>query len=59
MAVKVHTCVGGTDVKEDIKILKQGGFHVVIGTAGRLNDMIKREFLKTAHLKMLVVDESI
>ncbi|GLJ28499.1 hypothetical protein SUGI_0560800 [Cryptomeria japonica] len=31
LQVKVHACVGGTSIKEDIRIL-QSGIHVVVGT---------------------------
>ena len=58
MGVKVHACVGGTVVKEDIKILKKGGVHVVVGTPGRIIDMIKKKFLKTDYLKVLVIDDA-
>jgi translation initiation factor 4A len=56
--VKVHACVGGTDVKEDIRILKQGGFQVVVGTPGRIQGMMKRGFLKTEFLKIIVLDDA-
>lgn len=55
--VKVHLCMGGTPVSEDKKALKEG-CHVVVGTPGRINDMLKREFLDTNYLKMLVIDEA-
>jgi translation initiation factor 4A len=35
MKVKVHACVGGTNVREDIQILREG-VHVVVGTPGRV-----------------------
>jgi len=57
MKVKVHACVGGTVVKEDIRILKQG-VHVVVGTPGRIHDMMKRGFMKTDYLKLFVLDEA-
>lgn len=56
--VKVHACVGGTVVKEDIRILKNGGIHVVVGTPGRIFDMMKRGFMKSDHLKLFVLDEA-
>lgn len=58
MGVKVQACVGGTVVKEDIKQLKSGGTHVVVGTPGRIHDMMKRGFLKTEYLKIFVLDEA-
>jgi translation initiation factor 4A len=56
--VKVHACVGGIVVKEDIRILKQGGIQVVVGTPGRIQDMMKRGFLKTEFLKIIVLDDA-
>jgi translation initiation factor 4A len=58
MGVKVQACVGGTVVKDDIKQLKSGGTHVVVGTPGRIHDMMKRGFLKTEYLKLFVLDEA-
>ena len=58
MSVKVQACVGGTVVKEDIKQLKYGGTHVVVGTPGRIHDMMKRGFLKTDNLKIIVIDDA-
>jgi translation initiation factor 4A len=57
MDIKVHVCVGGTSVREDIKILKEG-VHVVIGTPGRLADMMKKSFLKSDYLRIFVLDEA-
>ena len=56
--VKVQLCVGGTKVKDDIKQLKDGGTQVVVGTVGRINDLMKKGFLKTDHLKLFVLDEA-
>ena len=58
MGVKVQACGGGTVVKEDIKQLKSGGIHVVVGTPGRTHDMMKRGFIKTEYLKLLIIDEA-
>jgi|TARA_B110001450_G_C17625915_1_gene483148 translation initiation factor 4A len=55
--VKIHACVGGTSVREDIKILKSG-VHVVIGTPGRIYDMMKKGFFKTEYLRLFVMDEA-
>ena len=45
--VKVHACIGGTSVRDDIRLLTQVGNQVVVGTPGRIHDMMKRGFLKT------------
>jgi translation initiation factor 4A len=57
MKVKCHACVGGTAVRDDIAILRDG-VHVVIGTPGRVFDMIQRGFLKLHKLKLFVLDEA-
>ncbi len=58
IGVKVQACVGGILAKDDIKQLKSGGTHVVVGTPGRIHDMMKRGFLKTEYLKIFVLDEA-
>ena len=55
--MKVHACVGGTVVKDDIRILKSGP-HVVVGTPGRIHDMMRRKYLRTDYLKVFVLDEA-
>ncbi|KAM5579470.1 eukaryotic initiation factor 4A-10 [Rosa sericea] len=57
LGVKVHACVGGTSVREDQRIL-QAGVHVVIGTPGRVLDMLKRQYLRSDCIKMFVLDEA-
>ena len=57
MKVKVHACVGGTAVREDLGILRDG-VHVVVGTPGRVYDMIQRGALKLNKLKLFVMDEA-
>lgn len=55
--MKAHTCTGGTEVNQDKKILKEG-VHVVVGTPGRVNDMIVRKHLRTDNMKIFVLDEA-
>lgn len=57
LKIKVHLCVGGTNVSEEINRLKEG-CQVVVGTPGRIKDMINRQYLSASFLKMLVVDEA-
>jgi len=57
MNVKVHACIGGKSVGDDIKAL-ESGVHVVSGTPGRLYDMIKRNALNTKNMKIMVIDEA-
>ena len=57
MGIIVHACVGGTSVKEDIALLKKG-VHIVVGTPGRIHDMMKKGFFKTDYLRLFVMDEA-
>lgn len=57
LKTSVHTCTGGTNVAEDKKKLKEG-VQVVVGTPGRVHDMVNRGFLKTDHLKVMILDEA-
>jgi len=53
----IYCCTGGTSIAVDKKNLRDG-VHIVVGTPGRVNDMMKRGFLKTEHLKMMIFDEA-
>lgn len=55
--VKCHACVGGTSVREDARILS-AGVHVVVGTPGRVFDMLRRRCLRADSIKMFVLDEA-
>jgi translation initiation factor 4A len=49
--------VGGTAVKDDIRAL-EGGVHIVVGTPGRVFDMMNRKHLDARCLKIFVLDEA-
>ncbi|KAL9189670.1 hypothetical protein ACHAXT_009345 [Thalassiosira profunda] len=57
MDLQVHACVGGTAVRDDIRTL-QGGVHVVVGTPGRVYDMINRRALRLDSIKQFFLDEA-
>jgi translation initiation factor 4A len=57
LEVTSHTCVGGTNVRDDIKILKSG-VQIVVGTPGRVFDMISRNALDAETIKQFVLDEA-
>lgn len=44
MDIGCHACIGGTNVRADIAKLEQGQ-DVVVGTPGRVYDMIQRNAL--------------
>eukprot|EP00985_Skeletonema_marinoi_P014661 scaffold7473_cov141-Skeletonema_marinoi.AAC.1 len=57
MELQVHACVGGTAVRDDIRTL-QGGVHVVVGTPGRVYDMINRRALRLDSIRQFFLDEA-
>ena len=54
----VKTLVGGTSVNDDTNDLRNNCPHVVVGTAGRVYDMIRRRALLTESIKIFVLDEA-
>jgi translation initiation factor 4A len=57
MDVKVHGCIGGTSTRDDVQILSKGA-HVVVGTPGRVHDMIQRRALDMSAMRMFALDEA-
>ena len=57
MSITKHTCIGGTSVRSDIdEIIKKK--QIIIGTPGRIYDMILRNVLTLDNLKVMVFDEA-
>jgi len=57
LKVTSHACVGGTLVREDIRILSEG-VQVVVGTPGRVYDMVNRGALKLNGVRLFILDEA-
>jgi len=57
LKVKAHICIGGTSVRDDIEALRDGP-HVVVGTPGRVYDMISKRHLRIEDLLTFVLDEA-
>ena len=49
MGAQCHACIGGTSVREDMRKLESGQ-HIVVGTPGRVYDMISRKVLRYGKL---------
>lgn len=56
MKADCHACIGGTNVRDDMRKLDTGS-HVVVGTPGRVYDMIARKSLRTQFIKIFVLNE--
>ena len=44
MRVSCHACIGGTNLREDMRKL-ESGVQIIVGTPGRVYDMIGRRVL--------------
>ena len=55
MNIKIHSLLGGT-IKEDIKEIS-GGAEIVIGTPGRVLDLVNKKILNLNELDFFVVDD--
>lgn len=57
MNITAHACIGGTAMKDDIEAFKNG-VQIVVGTPGRVFDMIERRFFRTNNIQMFILDEA-
>lgn len=55
--MKITPVYGGADIRRQITALKEG-VHIVVGTPGRVLDLIGRKILKVQQIKWLVLDEA-
>ena len=60
MGVRVRLCVGGRDspVREDCHVLLRGDAHVVVGTPGRILDLVERRVLTLDTILQVILDEA-
>lgn len=54
MNAKCHACIGGTSVSEDIITFKEKPIHTVVGTPGRVYDMISRNYLRESSIDCIL-----
>lgn len=57
MNLRVLSATGGNQLRSDIQILKNGA-QFVVGTPGRIFDLIRRKELRLEHIKYLILDEA-
>lgn len=55
--VSIKTLIGGTSVANDIEDLKSPP-HIIIGTPGRIYDMIKRKKIDMLSIQLFILDEA-
>lgn len=57
LGTKVDCFIGGNPLEEDVKRL-QNGSQIIVGTPGKIYELLRRQKLKTSHLKLLILDEA-
>ncbi|MCO5556446.1 hypothetical protein L7F22_009995 [Adiantum nelumboides] len=56
--IQAMLLVGGTNVAVDVKNVNEFGVNIIIGTPGRIHDMIARASLDFRQLEVLILDEA-
>lgn len=57
MQLKVLSATGGNQIRSDVNALKMGA-QFIVGTPGRIFDLISREELNVEHMKYVILDEA-
>lgn len=58
MEVQAHSCIGGTNVRQEHQRLQSNPPHVIVGTPGRVYDMMNRGAIDPNTIRMFVLDEA-
>ena len=58
MNVVVQCVIGGSSVQDDVDMLQKNPPHVVVGTPGRINQLMEQNYLIVNDVVMLIVDEA-
>jgi translation initiation factor 4A len=56
--LNVRLLIGGTSTDEDTSELKKKVPHIIVGCPGRVQDMIRRHFIHTSTIGLMVLDEA-
>jgi len=57
MGIRAYAAIGGTRVRDDMAIL-QDGVHIIVGTPGRVLDLLARRAFDPATIRTFVLDEA-
>merc|ERR1711879_226657 len=57
LGIRCHACIGGTRRQDDIERLRDGQ-HMIVGTPGRVCDLLLKRSLDVKSLKSFVLDEA-
>lgn len=57
LQARAYACIGGNSIRDDVTYL-QNGVHVVVGTPGRVLDLVQRGALNPSDIKVFILDEA-
>lgn len=57
MDIECCACIGGTSIHDDMEALRRGP-QLVVGTPGRICDLIQRQTFQTKEIKLFILDEA-
>ena len=58
MSITYQLLVGGTSTDDDREKLEDSPPQIIIGCPGRVHDMIRRKYLKTHNINLMILDEA-
>ena len=58
MDITHQLLIGGTSTEDDRTKLEMNPPHIIIGCPGRVHDMIRRKYLKTNNINLMILDEA-
>jgi superfamily II DNA/RNA helicase len=56
--IQCQLLIGGTSTDDDISMLKNNTPHVIVGCPGRVHDMLRRKYINSQTVRLLVLDEA-
>ncbi|KAJ5984233.1 ATP-dependent RNA helicase eIF4A [Penicillium waksmanii] len=57
MDIECCACIGGTSIHDDMEALRRGP-QLVVGTPGRIYDLMQRQTFQTKEIKLFILDEA-
>jgi len=57
LGAKAYACIGGTMVRNDLAMLREG-VHVIVGTPGRVLDLLNRQAIEPSKIRVFILDEA-
>lgn len=58
LETKIKLLIGGTSVRDDIQDLNNNVYHIIVGTPGRIYDMLRNKSIDTTLINLIVLDEA-